>query len=269
LVVERNVADPQREQEPTNRYEITAVAKALDVLEALQSGEEMTLEQIFSAADLPKSTTFRILSTLESRGYVERGSDERRYKLAMKLLDLSRPLMDRNPVRRLALPQMRRLSNLYGETINLGMLSGPDVIYIDIIDSHHPFRVTEAPGSRSPIYSTALGKAIAAFLPRGDLERIISQQSFRKLTETTITTKERFMSELRLVAVRGYAMDDGEGEAGVRCVAAPIRGAGGYPIAAISLSAPAIRFSGDEAIPVAQEIGRACHEISGHLGFHG
>lgn len=265
--MQRTDAHCRREKPLPNRYEITAVAKALEVLEAFQTKEEMTLEEVCRATDLPRSTTFRILSTLEARGYVERGSEERRYKLALKLLTVSQSLLEQNPVRRLARPHMSRLSHLYGETINLGVLSGPDVVYIDIIDSHRPFRVTEAPGSRSPVYVTALGKAIAAHLPGPQLERLISQQSFAPLTANTITDPARFRAEVERVAQQGYAVDDGEGEAGVRCIAAPIRGADGFAVASISLSAPAVRFTDCEVLPVAQRIKGACLEISRSLGF--
>lgn len=266
MVQRTAAASPRRKQAPS-QYQITAVDKALEVLEAFQGKEEMTLEEICRATDLPKSTTFRILSTLEAREYVVRGSEERRYRLGMKLFVLGQTLLEQSSVRRLARPHMSRLSERYGETVNLGVLSGPDVLYVDTIDSHRPFRVTEAPGSRSPVYVTALGKAIAAHLPAAEQERIVSQQSFKPLTHSTITDPAQFMAELSQVALQGFAVDNEEGEVGVRCVAAPIRGSTGYAVASISLSAPAVRLSDHDLVGVAAEVGSACLEVSRNLGF--
>lgn len=237
------------------------------MLECLQSADTMTLEQICAATALPKSTAFRILSTLEGRGYIERGADDRRYRLSLKLLALTQNLMERNPLRRLALPYMRNLSNRFGETINLAVLSGKDVLYVDIIDSHHPFRVTESPGSRSPVYVTALGKALAAYLPPADQDWVISQQPFTRLTPTTIVSADDFRQALAEVRQQGYAIDEGEAEAGIRCVAVPILDPGGYPVAAISLSAPAARFSREMAQEAAAVIQAACLEVSRQLGY--
>jgi DNA-binding IclR family transcriptional regulator len=256
-------------KETRSPYAVSAVDKALDILEAMQDAEERTLQDLAERSGLPKSSCFRMLSTLEARGYVERGTAEKRYRLTFKLVEISHRLLSRNPVRRLAMPQMQLLSERFGETVNLAVLSGGDVLYVDTLESSRPFRVTESPGGRSPAYLTALGKAMAAHLALGDLDRLIEQQSFRRQTPHTITSREQYLDCLEHVRRVGYAQDDEEAELGVRCVAAPILGPGGYPVGAISISAPAARFQLTDLEPVASAIAVACRTISEQIGYRG
>jgi DNA-binding IclR family transcriptional regulator len=248
-------------------YEISVVNKALDVLEALQHVDESTLQEIARVTGLPKSSCFRLLVTLESRGYVERGTEEKRYRLTLQLAEMSKRLLSKNPVRRLSLSYMRVLFEEIGETVNVAVLSGSDVLYVDTIESRHPFRVTESPGSRSPVYITALGKAMAAHLPAAELEQLLEQQSFKLLTPRTITDRAAFLESLQQVRRWGYALDDEEAEVGVRCVAAPVLGPGGYPLAALSISAPAARLSITELDPVITAVKIACRSISEQMGY--
>lgn len=250
-------------------YGVSAAEKALDVLEAMHDADERTLLEIAERTGLPKSSCFRLLCTLEARGYVERGTAEKRYRLTLKLVEISQRLLSQNPVRRLAMPQMQQISERFGETVNLAVLSGGDVLYIDTLESRRPFRVTESPGSRSPVYVTALGKAMAAHLEPTELERLLERQSFRARTPRTITSRDRYLECLKQVRRDGFALDDEEVEVGVRCVAAAILGPGGYPVAAISISAPAARFELTELEHVGRAVAVACRTISEQIGYRG
>lgn len=239
--------------------------KALDVLEALQHADEMTLAEIVERTGMPKSSCYRIIQTLESRGYVERGQDEKRYRLTFQLVEMTKRLLQQNPIRRSALPHMYRLADQFGETVNLGVLQGAEVLYVETLESRHPFRVTETAGARSPVYVTGLGKALAAHLSPGELDSLLSLQSWRAVTPRTIVDRERFMEALEQVRRCGYALDDEEAETGVRCIAAPILGPEGYPLAAISISAPAARIAPSEVEPLARELCVACRSISAEI----
>jgi DNA-binding IclR family transcriptional regulator len=254
-------------KERRSPYGVLSVEKALDVLEAMQDADERTLQDVAQRSGLPKSSCFRFLSTLEARGYVERGTADKRYRLTLKLVEISQRLISQNPVRRRAMPQMYLLSEKFGETVNLAVLSGGDVLYIETVESHRPFRVTESPGGRSPVYLTALGKAMAAHLSQGDLGRLLERQSFHGQTPHTITSRDQFLECLEQVRRTGYALDNEESELGVRCVAAPILGPGGYPVAAVSISSPAARLELTEFETVATAVAVACRTISEQIGY--
>lgn len=247
-----------------NRYAVEAVVKALDLLDAFQEAEELTLTEISERVGINKSRAFRLLYSLALRGYVERSADGTRYTLGVKLIE--RAACVRKDLRQLALPFMQRLHAQFNETVNLAILDRGEVLYIEMLESSQPFRMAAAVGSRSPWHSTALGKAIVAHLPEDEWHSLISAAHLMKLTERTITDREQLRKELERVRRRGYAVDEGETEPGAACIGAPIFNLDGRPIAALSLSGPAERI-----LPRRREIAMAlvavCQELSRRLGF--
>jgi IclR family acetate operon transcriptional repressor len=227
---------------------VRAILRALDILDALHAEPSgLSLAHIASAAGLPKSSALRYLSTLESRGYVERSRVSRRYALGPALLPIRARRLEE--LRRRAHPHLDELRKRFGETINLGVLDGNRVAYIEILESPHSMRLAPREGDREPLHSTALGKAIATQLSEADVRAILAVEGMPQLTVRTITSRERFLSAVAETLARGYALDNGENEEGGRCVAVPFSLDG--LVAAISLSAPAMRFSLEQVEPVA------------------
>jgi IclR family acetate operon transcriptional repressor len=160
---------------------------------------------------------------------------------------------------------MRQLLEMFGETVNLGVLRDGEVFYLEILESAHSFRMAAAPGTRSPVHSTALGKAIAAFLPPSEVDALIRAKGLAALTPRTITTRAALKRELTRIRARGYSEDNAETELEASCVGAPILGARGDVVGAISLSGPASRMR-----PIKRAAGQAllaaCQAISRALG---
>ncbi len=248
-----------------NRYVVEAVVRALDLLEVFRGGEELTLTEISQRVGLHKSRVFRLLQSLAARGYVERSADGIRYALGVKLIE--RAACVRRDLRQLALPFMQHLHTQFNETVNLAILDRQEVLYIEMLESSHPFRMAAAVGSRSPWHSTALGKAIVAHLSEDELHPLLQAERLVKLTERTITDPGQMRRELEKVRRRGYALDEGETEPGAACIGAPIFNHEGRPVAAVSLSGPAERILTNrrEIVPA---LLAACREISRRLGFH-
>lgn len=240
------------------KYSVEAVAKALDILNAFDSSEELTLNEICRRVRLNKSRTFRLLHTLAERGYVNRGDDGMGYRLGVKLFERAAGV--RRDIKQLAQPFMQTLHDRFNETVNLGVLSDGDVLYIDILESSRPFRMAATVGCRMRARTTAMGKALLAHLPAtgsGD-QASVSRISGAQRQELT--------RELALVRSRGFAVDDEQNEPGVACVGAPIFDAAGRAVAAISVSGPAYRIHAKQQ-SIARAVVAACRDASMSVGF--
>lgn len=243
-------------------YTVRAVQRVLDILDALQeSPEGLSLAELAGAADLPKSSIFRYLATLQGRGYVERDGVRGRFVLGRRLVAAHSLHLER--LARVARPHLQALREQFQETVNLGVLDGTRVGYVQILESPRTMRLAARQGDRDPIHSTALGKAIATQLGPGHTLRILEAEGMPRLTVRTITDPDDFLRELDEVRRRGFARDHGENEEGGHCVAVPL------PLerirAAISVSAPAVRLSREHEEPVAAALMRAAQGLAQEL----
>ncbi len=245
----------------TGKYVVEAVIKALDVLEVFETSETLSLNEISKRVSLNKSRTFRLLHTLAERGYIERCAGGTQYKLGLKLLERAASI-DRN-LKQLARAPMLKLQERFNETVNLGVLDDyRDVLFLDIVETSRPFRMTATVGCRIPAHRTALGMAILAFLDMEDPASPIHVIR-EKLGERPARQLYR---ELQSIRERGYAIDNELCEPGVCCLGAAIRSAGGLPVASISVAGPARRILVNEK-KIALALLAACKEISGYLGY--
>ena len=220
-------------------YSVRAVERVCAILNLLQGSiDGVSLLDVSQATDLPKSSAFRYLWTLEAHRYVEREVQSGLFRLGLGFLGMQSRHLE--VLRQRANPVLEGLRDELGETVNLGVLDGDSAIYLDIVESRRGVRLAAKRGDRDPIHSTALGKAISAELPEERVREILNTVGMPPRTANTITTIEDYLAELAKVRRRGYAVDDGENEIDGRCVAVPIPGTG-LP-AALSLSAPAARF---------------------------
>lgn len=238
-------------------YSIRAVQRVCEILDLLQQEPRgAALLDVARATRLPKSSAFRYLATLEARRYVERDPVTGSYRAGSAFL----PLRAHEPelLARRARPHLERLRDRVEETVNLGMLEGNRVIYLEIVESHRAMRLAARPGDRDPIHATALGKAIAANLPERRVRAILESEGMPRLTRRTVTDQAAYLAELAATRERGYALDDGEYEIDGRCVAVAV--AGNLP-AAISYSAPAARFPLDRVPGIAAVL----REVAGQL----
>lgn len=248
-----------------DRYAVHVVDRALDVLETLRdSGRPVRLQDVAQRLAMAKSSVFRLLCTLERRGYVDRTPDSL-YRLGAHWLSYRDLAGKHPPLTEISVPHMRRLLDAYGETVNLGVLREGKIVYLEMLESAHSFRMAAAAGTISPVHSTALGKAIAAFLPESVIDATIRRRGLPALTPRTITSRAAWKRELARTRVRGYAEDNGETEPEVTCIGAPIFGFDGNVIGAISVSGPASRMRS-----IRQRVARAavdaCAAISRALG---
>ncbi len=246
----------------SSSYSIRAVHRVCDILDLLQqSTGGVALPDVARVTRLPRSSAFRYLTTLEQRRYVERDPLTGNYRAGSALL----PLRAHEPelLARRARPHMEQLRDKLQETVNLGMLEGDRVIYLEIVESRRAMRLAARRGNRDPVHATALGKAIAARIPEERVRAILGTAGMARLTERTITDPQSYLAELARVRERGYAVDDGENEIDGRCVAVPLDG-GNLP-AAISLSAPASRLAPSQVETTAEALKEIVDALAGEI----
>jgi IclR family acetate operon transcriptional repressor len=247
------------------------VKKAMGILDCLAGARKpMSCSEIGRRLEMPRSTTYRLLSTLAVGGYVVADSDgyAKEYRLGFKILELASRLLEGMELRRQALPYLRELRDATGETVHLVVADGVQVTYIEKVDSLKTVRMHSAVGRQGYMHSTAVGKAILAY--RGDdVDRAIEKNGLPALTANTITDRDMLLEELERVRNQGYAVDDVENEEGIRCVGAPIFDHQGQVCAALSVSGPAFRFSLDRVRDLSGTVKGTGLEISRQLGYTG
>ncbi|WP_135550556.1 IclR family transcriptional regulator [Paenibacillus cymbidii] len=257
--------EPAEKQE---RYTIQSIDKALDMIELLAERGTLSLIELTELLEQPKSSTYRIVLTLESRGFISRSEEDGKYCLGYKQLMIAKYLLERNSFRTSALQEMKRLSEKYGDSVNLGVLTEGDIMYVEIIEGSYALRMTDTVGSRSPFHATAIGKAIAAHLSEEQVRGMVAEYGLKPYTKYTIDTAEKFMAEMKRIRERGYAIDDQENTLGARCVAAPIFNMQGKVEGAMSMSGAMHRFEQDAMIGIVADVKAACAAASRKMGYH-
>lgn len=218
---------------------VQSVERAFSILEAMaEENRELGVTELSQKLDLPTPTIHRSMKTLVSLGYA-RQTESRRYSLGSRLLYLGD-----SAARGMAFwakPTLLKLSAECGETVNLAALDGDLVVYTAQSPSRHSMRMFTEVGRRVLPHSCGVGKAIMSLLPDNQAEEIVKHTGMPKFTSTTITTWSALKTELASIRATGYAMDEGEQEVGVRCIAAPIKGLS-TPMA-LSISGPETRVN--------------------------
>lgn len=250
-----------------SRYIIKPVRKALEVLSFVADCDhELSLSEICSATKLPKSTVFRYVRTLAADGFLRHDVARDRYGLGSRLWELGQRARSRQSIRQVALPLMDELRDLFDETVNLAILDGTEVVYVDLRESRQGLRMQTTLGGRDPAYATSLGKAMLAHLPDDELvwhvPRRMEPRTAR--THTTLAALRRDLSGTRAC---GFAHDDGENDEGVSCFGAAILDASGRPAAALSVSAPTSRVTAELKDEIAAALTERARAVSLRLGW--
>lgn len=244
--------------ETTGMYAIRAVERVCAILDLIQRQPTgLAVAEVAEVAELPRSSAFRYLATLEAQSYVERDPADGTYRIGPAFLP-SRPHRLELLVER-ARPVMEELRDRYRETINLAVLDDNRAVYLEIVESPRTMRLAARPGDRDPLHCTAVGKVIAAMISEGELIAILEREGMPARTHRTITDLPSLLKETAAVTRRGYALDDRENEVDGRCVAVPIEGMG-VP-AALSLSAPSARFPMSDVSAVAASLAEAVQYV--------
>ena len=226
-----------------SEYIIQAVSHALDLLEQFQGEEdELGVTELSNRLKLHKNNVFRLLATLESRGYVEQNKATENYRLGLKSLELGQTFIKHMGLLHQAKPILQKIVDLCNETCYVSMLKEGHIVYLDIVETTYTVRVMSRVGFRLPAYCTAAGKVHLAFLKEEEIERLYGKTKMEAFTANTITGLADLKKELQKIREIGYAVDNEEHDTGVYCVAAPIRDYTRRVVGALSISGPSMRF---------------------------
>jgi IclR family KDG regulon transcriptional repressor len=251
-------------------YAIQSVSHALDILESFTRDEdELGVTVLSKRLGLHKNNVFRLLATLEHRGYIEQNSLSENYRLGPKTLQLGAIFIDQRECRRKARPIIENLMAASGETTVVAVLRGNKVVYMDSVESTRTVRAISRIGSMIPAHCAAVGKVQLAALQTAEIERLYPDMNLTPLTENSIKTRDALLSELQKIAENGYAFENEEAEQDVRSIAVPVRDFSRSVIGAAGIVAPAHRLTDerlekDGIISLLQNAGKA---ISEKMGF--
>ena len=245
---------------------VQSLARAIGILRAVAEARGgIALNVLARNVKLAPSTTHRLLMTLRQEGLVQDDGHGLWFVGADAFAIGSAFVRDRNIVD-VATPVMQRLMQEAKETVNLAVPIDGEALYLSQVECEQIMRAFSRPGSRVPMHSSAVGKALLAHMPSPAVNAIVERRGLPKLTERTITDRAALENDLRMVRSQGFAIDDGEHAIGLRCVAAAIFGADGTPVAALSVSAPAARVPDGRVQELGAAVKRAADTISAASG---
>ena len=243
------------------------VEKALRLVETFRNvSRDLGITELARLVRINTSTVQRIVNTLAEHGYLQQNPADSAYRLGMKFVEISHAVLQRIDLRALARPVLEALRDQTGETVHMMVLNGGMGVYVLAVESRQSTRVVSPVGSRDDLHSSAVGKALLAFLPEPEVDAVIAQHGLRRKTRRTITESGEFKRHLAAIRALGYTVDDEEGEEGTRCVGAPIFDHTGRVVASISVAGPAQRMGRRRIRQLAPLIMGAARSISEQLG---
>jgi IclR family transcriptional regulator, KDG regulon repressor len=249
--------------------ETRTVARALELLDCIADAKEpLSVAELAREIRVSRSTAYRLLRTLSAHGYVSDSfADSDKLQIGPKVLKLATHFLDRLDIRVVARPHLIQLRDLSHETVHLVVPHHTQALHIDRVETSQALRTYSPVGGLEPLHSTSMGKALLAAMSDAEVEAIVLQAGLPRLTPNTITDLARLKEHLALVRAQGYAISDIENEEGIRAVGVALVAYTGVPLAAISISGPAYRFTLEQAIALAPPMKRAAADILYQLGL--
>jgi DNA-binding IclR family transcriptional regulator len=240
-------------------------ARSIRLLDEIVSHGPLRFAELQERLSVPKASLHRALHDLQAERLVQFDDRSLTYSAGYRVLELANRVWARSDLRTLASDQLEKLARLSDETVQLSVLADNHAVYIDSVESTNNVRMSMSIGNKVPVYCTGAGKVLLAGCTESEQRDIISRIQFAVFTPNTITRKEQLMAELAAIKARGYADDNEEHFAGIRCVAAAIVDSANSPVAAISITAPTFRTENERIEQWRQWLMTATSEISMRL----
>ena len=246
---------------------LSSVAAAIRLLKSFSDGEEeIGVTRLAERLGVAKSTAHRLASTLVAEGMLERNAGTEKYRLGVGLFGLGALVRQRMNVSSEARPHLFGLRDATGETVHLAILDHADILYVYDLESPQAIRMRANLGERKPALCTAEGRALLAFQPSDEVERVLAQ-GLSPRTPRTIVDEGALRAMLAEVRRLGFAREDEQSELGMRSIAAPIRDDSGRAVAAVGMAGPLHRLSNDVLAKFAPLVAETAHVISQRLGY--
>ena len=248
------------------RYTVPSLDRAIRVLELLSHERDgLSLAELTRRTEIPKSTLFRILTTLQNRGCLNIDEENKRYQLGLKLWELGSAYIEQSDIDSAAISYMKELAQTCGESVFLGMLDEGEVVYVRRIESPRSVTVVRKLGHRAPAYCTATGEAMLAFMPDQKIQSILDTLKLKAYNPKTNTDQDELWRRLKEVRSEGVAVVDGEYNAKLLCVSAPVLDDTSVR-AAITVAMLSAEAEAKEIEAIKQSVRSAAQELSKELG---
>ena len=253
--------------DPKRTYNITALQRGLSLLRLFsESPQGLSAKHVARLSRLPVSTVHRFLSNLVTASFLSCDL-EGHYHLGIACFAIGQAAAGQLDIRRLSLPYLRELNQQTRETIHLTVRHGLSAVYVEKLDSPEPLRIHSRIGASVPLYCSAVGKVMLAYMPQEERDRVLPELQVRRLTPNTVGNLQELETELYRVRKNGYACDMEEHEMHIRCVAAPIWDHMGSVQSSLSITAPVVRMPVNRLRQLAPLIQAAGLQISRELGY--
>lgn len=238
------------------------IGKACDVLDHVASFERpVRFAELLENSDFPKATLYRFLQSLTNQGMLSYDRDRQTYAPGMRLVRLAHAAWTQSSLAPIARPFLDALSQETGETVHLAQLDSSQVLYVDKRNAAQPIEMYSQAGKVGPAYCTGVGKAMLAFLDEDALNRAVSQQSYHRFTDKTLTSEKMLRADLDRIRSRGFAVDDEEHEPGIICIACPVLTSNGRMLGAISITGSTERMDFDQLEAWVPRLRRVAEQI--------
>lgn len=257
---------PKAFTDKTEQNTIKSLDRAIEALEALAAMEGATLSALAEALGQSTATIYRVLTTLEARGVVEQDPAAQTWHIGPGAFLIGSVFLRRTSLVERSRPIMRDLMEATGETANLGVERGDQVLFISQVETHASIRAFFPPGTLSPFHASGVGKALIAERDETRMRQVIDGATLTAFTGRTITDPEALIADLAAARARGYAVDDEERNEGMRCVAAPVFNAHGEAVAGLSVSGPSTRLRRADVPAVGAIVMAGARRLSAALG---
>ncbi|NNF70777.1 MAG: IclR family transcriptional regulator [Rhodobacteraceae bacterium] len=239
------------------------VGKAVSVLDQIAAlGRPVRFSELLDDSDMPKATLYRLVQTLTNQGLLAYDPDRQTYAPGLRLVQLAHAAWEQSSIAPVARPFVDKLARKVGQTVHLAQLDHGHVLYVDKRDPAQPIAMFSQAGRVGPAYCTGVGKAMLAFLPEDELERVLQMQSFHRFTEHTLGTPEELKAELAAIRARGYAFDREEHEPRIICIAMPILTRSGRVLGAMSVTTSTAHNTLDGLTAYAPDLKHTAQEIA-------
>lgn len=250
----------------TSAASAPALDRALALLSAVAASEGLTLSEIAERQALAPSSAHRLLTALAARGFVEADPLDQTWSIGVEAFRVGQAFQRRNRAAQAARPIMRRLMEATGETANLGIFEGGDVVFIAQVESHDPIRAFFRAGERRAAHASGIGKALLAEMSEVTVARLVRDRGLVAFTDKTLDTPERLAADLAATRARGYSIDDEERNRGMRCIAAAIYDENGEAVAGLSISGPSGRLDPLRIASLGPEVASAAAQVTAAIG---
>ena len=257
---------PRDWHDKTAQNTIKSLDRAMEVFEFLSEAQGKPLTSIAEDMGQSPATVYRILVTLEGRGLVEFDTEEQLWHIGAQAFVIGARFLRRTSLVDRARPVLRRLMEQTGETANLGIEKEGHVLFVSQVETHASIRAFFPPGSLSQMHASGIGKALLAQMEASRLDRLLAATRLEVFTDHTITDGDALKQDLAAIRTQGFAVDNEEKNAGMRCIAAPVFDMNREAVAGISVSGPTSRISEQEIAELSRPVIEAAEQLTQAIG---